>query len=116
MIERDGQIGRGAFPEIFTHHIAVNVRQLPLHFDIRDASATHTLPSPLIASWAVTFDILDRRTFNSPQKYMQGHLYRSTFLNFKKCKNDYLWKVKFTENMPIHVIASVFEATKAVSN
>lgn len=28
-----------------------------------DTSATHTRPSPLIAVWAVAFDILDRRTF-----------------------------------------------------
>lgn len=55
LIEKDGQIGRGAFPGITSCLRTLESETHQLH--------THTLPSRLIAAWAVTFDIRDRRIF-----------------------------------------------------
>lgn len=57
---------------MLTHHAVMNARHLSLRALLKTPSAesgshhTHTrsrtLPSPLIAAWATTFDILHQRT------------------------------------------------------
>lgn len=68
MIERAGR----SFSHVLTHHAVMNARHLSLRALLKTPSAesgshhTHTrsrtLPSPLIATWATTFDILHQRT------------------------------------------------------
>lgn len=83
---------------MLTHHAVMNARHLSLQALLKTPSAesgshhTHTrsrtLPSPLIAAWATTFDILHQRTIaltpadvqeqewtrkkNKKKKHMQG--------------------------------------------
>lgn len=68
LIERAGR----SFSHVLTHHAVMNARHLSLRALLKTPSAesgshhTHTrsrtLPSPLIAAWATTFDIPHQRT------------------------------------------------------